>query len=45
MEELPEHIKGDVKLSRAASGEERRDGEAGADSGEVVVRVHGAAIG
>lgn len=45
VQELPEHVQGDVKLSRAASCEERRDGEAGADGGEVVVGVHSTAIG
>lgn len=45
VEELPEHIERDVKLSRAAAGEQRGDGEAGADGGEVVVRVHCTAVG
>lgn len=45
MEELPEHVQGHEELPGAAAGEERGDGEAGADGGEVVVRVHGAAVG
>lgn len=45
MEKLSEDIQRDVKLSGAASGEKRGDGEAGADGGEVIIRVHCAAIG
>lgn len=44
VEELSEHIQRDMKLSRAASSEQRGDGEAGADGGEVVIRVHCTAI-
>ena len=44
VEELSEHVERDVKLSGAASGEEGRDGEAGADGGEVIIWVHRAAV-
>lgn len=44
VEELSEHIQSDMKLSRAASSEQRGDGEAGADGGEVVIGVHCTAI-
>lgn len=44
VEELSEHIQRDKKLSRAAPSEKRRDGEAGADGGEVVLGVHRTAI-
>lgn len=45
VQKLPEHVQGDEKISAAASREERRDGEAGADGWEVVLGVHGAAVG
>lgn len=44
VEELSEHIERDMKLSRAASSEKRGHREARADCGEVVIRVHRAAI-
>lgn len=44
VKELSEHIQRDVKLSGAASSEKRGDREARADGGEVVVRVHCAAV-
>lgn len=44
MKELSEHIQRDMKLSRAASGEKRGDREAGADGGEIIIRVHCTAI-
>lgn len=44
VKQLSEHIQRDVKLSRAASSEKRGDREAGADGGEVVIRVNCAAI-
>lgn len=44
VEELSEHIQRDMKLSRAASSEKRGHREAGADGGEVVIRVHRTSI-
>ena len=44
MQQLPEHVQGDVKVPGAPPGEERGHGEAGADGGEVVVRVHRTAV-
>lgn len=44
VKELSEHIKRDMKLSRAASSEKRGHREAGADGGEVIVWVHCTAI-
>lgn len=40
VEELSEHVKRDVELPRAAPSEKRRNREAGADGGEVIIRVH-----
>lgn len=44
VKELSEHLQRDQELSGAAPSEKRRDREAGADGGEVIIGVHGAAI-
>ena len=44
VQQLSERVQGDVKVPRALPGEEGGDGEAGADGGEVVIRVHRTAV-
>ena len=44
VQQLSEHVQGDVKVPRALPGEEGGHGEAGADGREVVVRVHGTTV-
>lgn len=45
LKETPQHVQRHVEASSAAASEERRHGETGANGGEVVIGVHGTAVG
>ena len=44
VQQLSEHVQGDIKVPCASPCEEWGDREAGADGGEVVIRVYRTAV-